>query len=120
MGGLGAPLSKGLLRRFNFRLHPLLAAGIGLGIVALLVPSRGLEEERHSAEEILARLSSKELDLEHAPPFWLRELKAGSALWRQALDLCSLPDHASRPNCRVVLALARLAAEPPAGEAKEP
>lgn len=119
-GRLRASLER-RLRRFDFRLHPVLAAGIGLGIVALLFPAEPFGEERHEDEEILARLLSPEPDFEHAPAFWLREMRKDSALWHQALSLCATAANLARPNCRLLITLADLApadvvapADPPA------
>jgi hypothetical protein len=121
---LRARLAEGLRRRLDVRLHPLLALGVGLGLAALLAPGGALEEERHSQEEILARLLLEEPDLEHAPPFWLAERRRDSPLWRRALALCSAPENLPHPNCRVLRLLEDLAApaapETPAPLPQEP
>lgn len=104
------PLS-GWKARFNLRLHPLLAAGVGLGIFALLLPGSPSAREVHSDAEILARLTAPALDLEHGPTFWLRVESTRPELWQEALAACRALAQAPSTNCLALEALARLAPE---------
>lgn len=94
------------LQRFNPRLHPLLALGMGLGVVALFVPSPG--RESHSTEEILESLASPVPDLDHGPVFWLGEIQAGSELWREAQARCGALPAGLSPNCELLASLEAL------------
>jgi hypothetical protein len=96
-----------LRRRLNVKLNPLVAIGIGLGLVALLLPGPRREGETHSEEEILARLADERLDLDHGPRFWLREMRRGSGLYAKARQLCAAEPAAERPNCRLLASLER-------------
>ena len=111
-----------LLSRFNPRLHPLLALGIGLGVVALFLPSPAREGESHSQEEILARLTSSMPDFDHGPAFWLGEIQKGSALWHEAKKRCAVRLTPSSPNCELLASLESLVGtiSPPAAESEFP
>lgn len=107
------------LARFNPRLHPLLAAGMGLALVALFAPAPARQAESHSKEEILARLVSPEPDLDHGPVFWLAEIQEGSDLFREAQERCRVLGAPSSPGCELLTSLERLVQTlaPPALEA---
>lgn len=113
-------LGRALRRRFNPRLHPLLAVGIGIGVVALVLPGPAPRGEAHSDEEILARLVAPELDLEHGPTFWLGELARGSALAARAEEVCAEGLHPLQPNCRMLPLLVELRARAEASTLLEP
>lgn len=102
-----------LKRRFNPRLHPLLAVGIGLGLVVLFLPSGHERGEHHSDEEILARLVAEQPDFDHGPGFWLGELRRESELAARARQLCALAEHVERPGCRLLALLERAGREQP-------
>lgn len=97
-----------LLSRFNPRLHPLLALGMGLGVVALFLPSPARKSESHSQEEILARLAAPAPDLDHGPAFWVGEIQEGSDLWREAQARCQGVAASPAPNCELLASLERL------------
>lgn len=100
-------LAAGLRRRFNPRLHPLAAVGIGLGVAALLLPDPAADLEAHSEAEILERLTAPGIDLQHGPGFWLEEKRRGSRLYAEALARCRRGANTLRPNCRLLLTLDR-------------
>jgi hypothetical protein len=96
------PLDRPRRRRFNPKLHPLLAVGIGLGLLVLLMPHRPPEAEEHSDAEILAALTAGELDPAHGPLFWLAEQRNESPLYAQALAHCEPPRARLQPNCQML------------------
>ena len=108
------PLDRPRRRRFNPKLHPLLAVGIGLGLLVLLMPHRPPEAEEHSDAEILAALTAGELDSAHGPLFWLAEQRRDTPLYTEALARCSKPMFRLQPNCGVLLRLEELAQPAPA------
>lgn len=96
-------------KRLNVRLHPLLAVGIGLGLLALVLPSAP-ETDRQSDEQILSRLLAPGGEADLSLLFWLRQRQLGSVLWGEARERCAEPAHASLPNCQSLATLERLAA----------
>jgi len=101
-----------LRSRFNPRLHPVLAMGIGFAVAVLLLPGAGPETERHTPEEILARLVAPESDLEHGPLFWLAHLRVASELATRARALCEQGLYQLRPGCQMLATLEALTALP--------
>ena len=89
-------------RRFNPRLHPLLALGLGLGLAVLLLPGNRPRGEMHSDAEILDRLTAEAPDPAHSPLFWLAEAHSDSDLWRAALERCGEGLASIRPGCRML------------------
>lgn len=79
--------------------------GFGLALAAFLLPGYAPKTERHSDEEILARLVAPEADLEHGPLFWLHEQGASTELYRQARGVCREGLHHFRPGCRMLATL---------------
>jgi hypothetical protein len=109
-----------LSRRFNPRLHPLLAVSLGLALLGLLLPAAPREGENHSPGELLDLLIGPELDFEHGPAFWLREAHEDTALYHQAGDLCRDRSFATAPNCQVFSLVMGLVGPPPPSLPSDP
>ncbi len=92
---------------------------MGLGLVALFLPAPARLAERHTKDEILARLTLPSPDLDHGPVFWLAEIQEGSDLFREAQERCRVPGAPSSPGCELLTSLERLVQTlaPPALEA---
>ena len=58
-----------------------------------------------AAREALDSLTSETLSPKYHSGFWAQEADRGTALWKEAQQLCRAQDVSPTPNCRVVFAV---------------
>lgn len=60
---------------------------------------------RDPSAQAMESLSASTFSPKYHSGFWSAEAEQKSPLWTKAQTYCQAPDHADRPNCRVVVAV---------------
>jgi hypothetical protein len=77
-----------------------------LGVLLALVALPSLAGcARDPSAEALESLSVSATSPTYHSGFWAAEMSKQSPLWTKAQTYCRVPDHETRPNCRIVVAV---------------